>query len=269
MPGSPLSSTAYIRRVRMKGWTRRIGPTTYARGVTVSLDNARSLLEEALILFEAKRWARASALAILALEEGDKVRRLLHLTLASGDAKKEWDAFRRHGPRLSASLSLLTHGDYSLLHRSWASIRPKRGGNTDLPHVVEILRERCLHADLLRDGTWSVPRRMVPRPVCAIIIAMVDLFLGLTTSLSLGTDMVVGGQLDPEPGQVRPDLGSTKRGKKWMQWRMSKAGQSWGARELSRHLRWTEGHKERMGRVLRSSGLRIRRAKSSDRRPVP
>ena len=235
-------SIAYLRRVRMPGWTRRISPTAYARGVTVCLENARSLLDDALVLLEAKRRARATALAILALEEGDKVRRLLLLCMGPGEAKREWEAFRLHGPRLSASLSILTHGDYSFLPRSWASIRPKRRGSGwigDLPHIAGMLRERCFYADLLRDGTWSVPSRMVPRGVCEAIIGIANVFLGITTTLALGSEMVVAGQLEPAPGWVRPESGGeSPRGKRWTQWRMGRVGEP---RRDSRRLHLLRG----------------------------
>jgi len=131
-------SLAYLRRLKLKEWTRPISPTSYARGVSVCLENARSLLDDALILMETERNPRAVALAILALEEGDKVRQLLLLCMGEGDMKKQWEAFRGHGPKLSSTLSILTHGKYSLTQRTWAALKPKQGhvaSFTDLPHL--------------------------------------------------------------------------------------------------------------------------------------
>jgi len=113
-----------------------------------------------------------------------------------------------------------------------------------------------MYADLLRDGTWSVPSRTVPRVLSGVIIGIAGLFLGITTTLVLGSEMVLAGQLEPMPGQGPPDLSDlSRRGRSWYEWRMGRAGQRWGARELSRHLQWVEGAEARMTRIARSAGI--------------
>ena len=254
MPTRGRTSLAYLRRLKVKGWARRITPTSYARGVSVCLANARSLLDDAMILLEAGRTSRAVALAILALEEGDKTRQLLLLCMGDGDAKAQWEAFRNHRPKLSASLSLLTHGTYSLIPRAWANAKrqPGHGGSlAELPLLADVLKQRCFYSDLLSDGKWSDPSRVVPKVAGKAIVGLAALFLGLTTTLALGSEMVVAGQLDPMPGQTLPDLGKmSRRGKQWHRWRMGKAGQQWGARELARHVDWVEASGSRMTRIV-------------------
>jgi len=260
-------SLAGLRRLKKKGWTRPISPTSYARGVSACLENARSLLDDALILSESGRHSRAVALAVLTLEEGDKIRQLLLLCMGEGDAKGQWEAFRNHRPRLSSSLSLLTHGRFSLLQRAWASEKRKLGHDgslAELPHLADLLKQRCLYADLLSDGTWSVPSRVVPKVASKAIIGTAALLLGITTTLVLGTDMVLAGQLEPMPGQALPDLGEmSQRGKAWHRWRMGRVGQQWGARELARHLRWVEASGSRMTRIVGSEPTRRRPGVSS------
>ena len=58
-----------------------------ARGVMHCYDNAKQLVEDAKLLFKHKRYARAVALAIIALEEYGKSEALLDLTLPT-TAKK-------------------------------------------------------------------------------------------------------------------------------------------------------------------------------------
>lgn len=253
-------SIAYMRRLRVREWTKPISPASYARGVSVCLANARDLMDDAVVLLMDGRNARAVALAILALEEGDKVRQLFLLThMGDDDARKQWEAFRLHRPKLSASLSLLTHGSFSLHQRKWAALKLKGGRGmffAELPHLANVLKERCLYADLLRDGLWSVPARTVPRVVAAGIVGLASYLLGITSTLVFGSDMTIAGQLAPMPGQHRPVMsGLSKRGERWYTWRMSRVGQQWGARELTRHMRWVVDWEARMKRIAGSVGV--------------
>lgn len=254
------SQLAYLRRLRLKEWSRPISPATYARGVAVCLENARSLLDDALLLMESGHRARAVALAVLALEEGDKPRQLLLLCMGNESARKQWKAFRSHGPKLAAALSMFTHGDYSIRQQQWASRKPKKGhdsSNPDLPHLAQVLKERCFHADLLADGTWSVPGRTVPRAIGEAIIGVASLQLAIATTLSLGADMVAGGQVECGAGSAHVDFtDASPRGRRWLRWRTGKAGQRWGAQEWAKHTRWAQASGARMDRIVRSAGVR-------------
>lgn len=249
---------AYLRKLRSKVWTRPISPSMYARGVSTCLENARSLLDEAFLLLEAKHRARAVALAILALEEGDKPRQLLLLTMGQETAKKQWDAFRSHAPKLAASLSLLTHGKYSLLQRAWGGVKPNKGCGfpvADLPRMAEILKERCLYVDLLSDGTWSIPNRTIPAMLGEVFVGGACLQLMLTMSFPLLAGRALGGQGEDWFGKVEVGWDSASpRGRCWLRWLASQAGQAWSESEWGRHSLWVEKSADRMNRVLRAAG---------------
>jgi AbiV family abortive infection protein len=77
------------------------GPLTCgqaAAGITAARANAQELLDEAKLLARAKRWARAAALAILAIEEVGKVPIIRMLLLAGSDNElaDTWRDFVRH-----------------------------------------------------------------------------------------------------------------------------------------------------------------------------
>src|SRR5262245_39384520 len=69
-----------------------------AEGIRRALENARSLLADAELLVEHRRWARAASLAILAIEEAGKVPLVRALLLArdANELKDEWRAYRSH-----------------------------------------------------------------------------------------------------------------------------------------------------------------------------
>ncbi len=234
-----------LRRIKMAGWTSRISAGAYGKGVSACLENARGLLEESSLLFDAGHHARATALAILAVEEGDKVRRLLMLCLADGNLAREWEDFRNHGPKLSAAFSLFTHGKFSHLRTSWAQLRPKAGAPEwfrDLPHYAGRVKERMLYVDLLKDGSWSSPSRALPPLVCEGIILFCQMAVGVTTTFALGIDLVLHGQLEPGELQlpVMEPASMTPQARRWFKWRSGAAGQRWGSRELARQMEWAE-----------------------------
>jgi AbiV family abortive infection protein len=76
--------------------------------------NARDLFRSAEVLFGFGHFAQSAALAILAIEELQKVFILLDLLLAASEAetKRLWSEYRRHSPkqtRFSKWLRLKVH----------------------------------------------------------------------------------------------------------------------------------------------------------------
>jgi hypothetical protein len=136
-----------------------------------------------------------------------------------------------------------------------------------MPRLTERLKERCIYVTRLQDGTWTVPSKVVSRLTAEAIIAGVLLFFSLTTTLVLGAEMLVGGQLEESPGFERPDLSkATPRAKRWLRWRLGKAGQLWGQRELSRHLEWAGKAEERSRRLNSSPELARRKGRTRKRK---
>ena len=260
----------YLKRISMDEWRRLIGPTAYARGVSACLENARALIEDSLVLLESGRTARAVALAILALEEGDKIKRVFRIAFLTNPVaiKREWAKFRDHKPKLSSSLSLLTHGGFSIVSDKVARKKTlPLGGEwiADLPRLTERLKERCIYVTRLQDGTWTVPSKVVSRLTAELVIAVILFLFSTTTALVLGTEMLVGGQLEESPGFERPDLTqATPRAKRWLRWRLGNAGQLWGKRELSRQMQWASKAAER-SRRLNCSAKRVQRTPRATR----
>lgn len=252
-----------FRRVRMDEWpSLPIGPAACARGASLCLENGRGLFDDAVTLLEAGAGERGVALAILALEEGEKVTRLFNLAVFTDPAevKREWKKFRNHRPKLSGAFSPLTHGGWTLFHEN---LPPRRGTKptwlAEIPRLASQLKERCFYVDRLKDGTWTVPARMMPRPLPQAIVGAVMTFFSLRTTLALGRDLVLGGQLEGISAQLPQLSEMTPRARRWMRWRHGKAGQRWGEREYSRHLEWVGTLEARIGKL--SNQLRPRAAK--------
>lgn len=73
-------------------------PAQASEGVRAAIENARDLVVDAELLLERGRFARAAALAILAIEEAGKVPLIRTILAATSDAelKDAWKAYRDH-----------------------------------------------------------------------------------------------------------------------------------------------------------------------------
>jgi AbiV family abortive infection protein len=55
--------------MRDKQYNQKLTPESAAKGITAALENAKSLLQDAILLYDNGRYERSAALAILAIEE--------------------------------------------------------------------------------------------------------------------------------------------------------------------------------------------------------
>jgi len=97
--------TAMPRRPSYKG---TLSPSDVVAGMAAARRNARRLAEDAQLLLDQGRWASASSLAVLSIEESGKVGVLRRLSLASEapDLKAGWDGYGSHRRKLGHPLGL-------------------------------------------------------------------------------------------------------------------------------------------------------------------
>jgi len=97
--------TAMPRRPSYKG---ALSPSDVVAGMAAARRNARRLAEDAQLLLDQGRWASASSLAVLSIEESGKVGVLRRLSLASEapDLKAGWDGYGSHRRKLGHPLGL-------------------------------------------------------------------------------------------------------------------------------------------------------------------
>lgn len=117
-------------------------------------ENSRYLLEEADILLERGRWARAGALAVLAVEEAGKAQLChvwsAHVVPSLSDPRRPtawaefWDAFVDHPGKLDRLLSRADGEGRCQDFGAWK----------DAAHVMHTNKMRCLYVDwLVESGT--------------------------------------------------------------------------------------------------------------------
>jgi AbiV family abortive infection protein len=76
----------------------RLTPAQAARGIEAAINNANALVADALLLLQNQRWSRATALAILAIEEAGKpgIVRAILLARNEEELREEWKSYRSH-----------------------------------------------------------------------------------------------------------------------------------------------------------------------------
>lgn len=154
--------------VSRRGYSQRLTPEMTSEGMKAALENAQSLLDDAEILLQANKWARATALAILAIEEAGKPILLREILLARDEKElaRAWVGFRRHSeknqlwiaPEL-ASRGARTIDDVHILSSS-----------SDHGERLETLKQIALYSDADSACSWSIPDRTVGKETATAVV---------------------------------------------------------------------------------------------------
>lgn len=129
-------------------------------GAKYCFENAAALLEEAKILLNNAKWARAAALSILGIEEISKIE-LVGQTFFY-KTHKDWNKFEekflKHNQKLKLADSLLIQtayqsGDDNKIEDELKEILKGRNLN--------IGKQRCFYVGFDNDRLWEVPLKMV------------------------------------------------------------------------------------------------------------
>ncbi len=127
-----------------------------AAGINAAHRNARRLYEDACLMYEAQRFASATALAILSIEEAGKSTILRQLALAESETecKQLWRAYRSHTHKNTAWIlgQLVAQGKQRL-----EDFLPAFDPASDHPDILENLKQLCLYTDHYTTGKWSSP----------------------------------------------------------------------------------------------------------------
>src|SRR5690348_7782006 len=75
-----------------------LSPAQAAKGIEAAMKNATALASDALLLLRNGRWPRATAMAVLAIEEAGKPSILRAILLARNEKelREEWKNYRSH-----------------------------------------------------------------------------------------------------------------------------------------------------------------------------
>jgi AbiV family abortive infection protein len=132
-------------------------PQQVATGMNLAEENAQRLQRDAALLLELGRKASAMALAILSIEESGKLHILRRLAAAPNPkfARQAWRLYRSHTAKnVQWSMLNFVPPDGKAKLRDF---RPMVQPDSDLPHVLDQIKQLALYTDCLGEANWTSP----------------------------------------------------------------------------------------------------------------
>lgn len=124
--------------------------------------NARELLEDAKLLFDHKRYARATSLAILAIEESSKSASLLNYYQIQSEPesrKKFWSEYRSHPKKIERKFLALSLSGAINEEMSEEEAKRRAAG-------INLHKQSGLYADCYEhggSGLWMAPSELLSK----------------------------------------------------------------------------------------------------------
>jgi len=147
------------KKILLTQYAGRLTPDELAQGANLALDNARRLIIDARILYEAGRLATSAALAILAIEELGKRPLLDYMAYASDDELGEqWRRYRSHSAKnVRWMLPAAVDKGFAKFEELLAVLNPES------PHatIADELKQLYIYTDCCEDRSWSVPEAVI------------------------------------------------------------------------------------------------------------
>jgi AbiV family abortive infection protein len=138
----------------------RLTPAKIAEGMNAAERNAKRLAQDARFLLDGKRFATATAIAILAIEEAGKSTVLRGMSVAKTDdeIKKAWKEYRSHTRKnvLWVLRDMIRGGA-----RKLDDFGPMFDPESDHPYVLDQIKQLGFYTDCVGKGKWAEPNNVI------------------------------------------------------------------------------------------------------------
>jgi AbiV family abortive infection protein len=163
--------------MRDKQYNQRLTPDKAAQGIKLAINNAKSLLSDAILLFENARYARAAALSILAIEEAGKPSILRDILLEDDpkQLKKAWQNYRRHTEKNTNWIvpELASKGANHIEH-----LRQTTDSNSGHQQELDNLKQLAFYTDAFSKCKWSSPEQVLDKELTEQLINTAKVLVG-------------------------------------------------------------------------------------------
>ena len=146
-------------------------------------DNASRLLDDAKLLADSGRYASATALAILSIEEAGKDAILRELSYAT-DPSAIKDAWRRYRSHTSKNVTWVAPDLAMKGARTLDDFAHVFDDASDHPYVLDQLKQVAMYTDCLGKANWSKPDRVIGKDLALIILRTAGIFASRKTVTS-------------------------------------------------------------------------------------
>lgn len=158
-------------------YTGPLTPKQIADGIAAAQSNALRLLEDATILFEAKRFPSAVALAILSMEERGKVIILKRLAGIKDPShvKSVWRDYRSH--RAKNSGWIIPHLAVSGVN-TLSGMKDAVDSKAEHTEALDSLKQISFYTDCLGKINWSIPEVIIDAELAETILKTARMMWG-------------------------------------------------------------------------------------------
>lgn len=179
--------TPYMAQPKPRPLAQYVGtltPSQAASGIAAACETARALTRDSELLLEHGRWARATALAILVIEESGKPAILRSLLLARNDAERkgEWRNYRTHTAKsVLARMQQLVSGGA----RDLDDFAPLFAEYNEHSHTLDALKQISFYSEAAGAScNWSMPSKVIPESLARGMVALAKVMVDSAEPLS-------------------------------------------------------------------------------------
>jgi AbiV family abortive infection protein len=158
-----------MTKKKLDSYKGKLSVDEITAGINAAIQNAKRLSDDALLLFEAGRFASAASLAILSIEESGKVSILRSLALAktSEDIADEWRDYRSHTKK---NVSWVLPQMVEQGARKLDDFKSLFEESSDHPYVLDQLKQIAFYTDCLGAAHWSMPQDLIDESLAKMLI---------------------------------------------------------------------------------------------------
>jgi AbiV family abortive infection protein len=163
--------------MRDRQYNQKLTPEDAAKGMKAALENAKSLLQDAILLHDNGRYERATALAILAIEEAGKpaIVRMILLEDDAKEVKKGWQDYRKHTSKNTNWIvpELIKNGA-----RHIEEMRQTVDDGSSHRQTLDKLKQLAFYSDVFSNCKWSIPKEVIDKELSETILNFAKLMAG-------------------------------------------------------------------------------------------
>jgi len=150
-------------------YRQTLTPEEASKGIHVARENSRSLLNDAILLFDNDRFERATALAILAIEEAGKLS-IIRTILLENDPKLIADGWRAYRKHTAKNLSWILPDVVRDGARQLDDFTRIYDEKSEHGYVLDNLKQLAFYTDCFRKCRWSIPKDVITKEIANMIL---------------------------------------------------------------------------------------------------
>ena len=157
-------------KTQVKPYRGTLSAQQIVDGMNAAIRNARRLAYDAKTMLERSRYPTAVALAILSIEEREKVRILRLIAIAPNDKLLQvgWNAYVDHKSKNASWIlpDMIAQGV-----RGLDTLGPLLDRKSEHAELLDQFKKIALYSDCLGNARWSEPEELVNKEIASLVVS--------------------------------------------------------------------------------------------------